>query len=541
MNFRPPVAGPEGLGVWQRARWPLALGAGLAQAVSLALPGSGQPVWWLQVLSLAVFARCLLAAPTARAAATMGWVFAAAWLVGTFWWLYISMHTYGGLAAPLAGAGVLALALFLALDYGLAAWAFHALAPGRRWARGLLFAALWTLAELARGTWWTGFPWGAGGYAHVEGPLAHLARYGGVYGVGAVAAWLAMGLAQARRQDVRRGAVWALGLALVGLWGGAAWQRHCAINSCHSALPDARPALPLVLLQGNIPQDEKFQPGSGVPMALQWYRERLLQPHQALVVAPETALPLLPAQLPPGYLDDLRAHYRQPGRAALLGVPLGSMEEGYTNSVLGLAPGQTTDYRYDKHHLVPFGEFIPPLFRWFTEMMNIPLGDFRRGALVQPPLAWHGERLAPNICYEDLFGEELAALFAQGPDTAPTVLVNLSNIGWFGNTLAIDQHLAISRMRALEFERPMVRATNTGATAVIDHRGAVVQQLARYERGMLMGQVQGRHGTPTPYAQWAGRWGLWPLWALGLALVAGLGLLGRRTQHMGVQEPWAGR
>jgi len=95
------------------------------------------------------------------------------------------------------------------------------------------------------------------------------------------------------------------------------------------------------------------------------------------------------------------------------------------------------------------------------------------------------------------------------------VLVNLSNIGWFGNTLAIDQHLAIARMRALEFERPMVRATNTGATAIIDHRGVVTHQLARYERGVLVGQVEGRDGAPTPYARWAGRWGLWPLWILG--------------------------
>jgi apolipoprotein N-acyltransferase len=250
-------------------------------------------------------------------------------------------------------------------------------------------------------------------------------------------------------------------------------------------------------------------------MALQWYRDLLLQPHRALVVAPETALPLLPQQLPEGYLQGLQDHFAQPERAALIGLPLGSMEEGYTNSVMGLRAGQSEAYRYDKHHLVPFGEFIPPLFRWFTDLMRIPLGDFNRGALVQPTFDWRGERFAPHICYEDLFGEELAALFVQPGRPAPTVLVNLSNIGWFGNTLAIDQHLAIARMRALEFERPMVRATNTGATAIIDHRGVVTHQLARHERGVLVGQVEGRDGAPTPYAHWAGRWRLWPLWALG--------------------------
>jgi len=175
-------------------------------------------------------------------------------------------------------------------------------------------------------------------------------------------------------------------------------------------------------------------------------------------------------------------------------------------------------YQYDKHHLVPFGEFIPPLFKWFTQMMNIPLGDFNRGAVGQPSFEWKGQRLAPNICYEDLFGEELGARFTD-PATAPTVFVNVSNIGWFGNSVAIDQHLAISRMRALEFERPMLRATNTGATVVIDHRGRVTHSLPRHTRGVLAAEAEGRTGV-TPFAWWVSRLGLWPLWLLGLALVA---------------------
>ena len=385
---------------------------------------------------------------------------------------------------------------------------------------------VWLLAELARGQWWTGFPWGAGGYAHVEGPLAALARTVGVYGIGCAAAVLAMLLVQGRRSDLRNPRAWALALALLALGGAAAVQRHCAVDLCHTPAAPAAPALPLVLLQGNIPQDEKFQPGSGVPMALQWYGDRLTSLEGALVVAPETAIPLLPQQLTPGYLDAIVQHFSQDGQATLLGIPLGSLEAGYTNSVLGFAPGQAAPYRYDKHHLVPFGEFVPPFFRWFTERMNIPLGDFSRGGLAQAPFAWHGERIAPNICYEDLFGEELGTHFAQ-PENAPTVFVNLSNIGWFGNTLAIDQHLVISRMRTLEFERPMVRATNTGATAIIDHRGVVTHQLERHMRGMLKGAVQGRSGAVTPYAAWVSRFGLWPLWSLG-GLVLAIAAVRRR-------------
>ena len=114
-------------------------------------------------------------------------------------------------------------------------------------------------------------------------------------------------------------------------------------------------------------------------------------------------------------------------------------------------------------------------------MMNIPLGDFERGPVAAPSFEVGGERVAPNICYEDLFGEELAARFVPEA-SAPTILANISNIGWFGRTIAVEQHLRISRMRSLELQRPMIRATNTGATAVIDHRGVVHPLATRRSR-----------------------------------------------------------
>ncbi|MDR6212870.1 apolipoprotein N-acyltransferase [Paracidovorax wautersii] len=527
MRAAPSLAGrAPALGVAGAAAWPLALVAGLAQAASIAWPWNGQPLWWLQLLSLALLVRLALAAPSARRAAALGWVFSTAWLSGTFWWLFISMHTYGGLAAPLAVAAVLGLAAFLGSYYAVALGCFRALAPANRALAAIIFAGLWLLAELARGVWWTGFPWGAGGYAHVDGPLAVLARWVGVYGIGCVAAVLAATAAQWRASDLRRPRTGVAAALAVLAWTGLAADRHCAVELCHT--PMARPApLSLALLQGNIPQDEKFQPGSGVPVALQWYAEQLKAAGAALVVAPETAIPLMPEQLPPAYLQDIAARYAQNGQAALVGIPLGNRDLGYTNSVIGLAPGQPAAYRYDKHHLVPFGEFIPPFFRWFTEMMNIPLGDFNRGALGQPAFDWRGQRIAPNICYEDLFGEEIGAHFADAA-RAPTVLVNFSNIGWFGDSVAIDQHLAISRMRALEFERPMVRATNTGATAVIDHRGVVTHRLPSHTRAVLLAEVEGRGGDVTPFAWWVSRFALWPLWALGGAIAVLAVLLRRR-------------
>ncbi len=520
----------------------LALLAGALQALSIADPWTGRAHWWLQLLSLALLVALLRRAdsgspgrrvpPGARTGGGWrhgllhGWLFGLGWLAGTFWWLFISMHTYGGLHAALAVAAVLALAGLLALYYALAAALFSGLAGAQRLTRRpllsmLAFAALWTLAELLRGTLFTGFPWGAGGYAHVDGPLAVLARYVGVYGIGFVAAALAT-LPALWPQLRRRGArPWAVGLAVLllgaGLWG---W-RDFDLRAAASPLP----AMPVALLQGNIPQDEKFVPGTGVADSLRWYGEQLRDNPAPLVVGPETALPLLPRELPEGYWEALIERFSAPGQAALLGVPLGDMLAGYTNSVVGLAPGQDRPYRYDKHHLVPFGEFIPPFFRWFVQMMNIPLGDFARGSVGQPSFEWQGQRLAPNVCYEDLFGEELAARFADA-GAAPTAFVNVSNIAWFGDSVAIDQHLHISRMRALEFERPMLRATNTGATAIIDHRGAVTHRLPRLTRGVLLGQFEGRTHI-TPFARWVSAAGLWPLWGL-CALIVLIALAARR-------------
>jgi apolipoprotein N-acyltransferase len=236
---------------------------------------------------------------------------------------------------------------------------------------------------------------------------------------------------------------------------------------------------------------------------------------------------MLPEQVPSNIWVAVKDRFASGEQAALIGIPLGTSRDGYSNSVLGLKPG-APDYRYDKHHLVPFGEFVPPFFHWFIQMMEIPLGDFKRGSLGQEPFEWRGERLAPNICYEDLFGEELGANF-KDTATAPSILINVSNIAWFGNTVAIDQHLNIARMRTLEFARPMLRATNTGATVVIDAQGRVTHALGRHTRGALIADVQGADGL-TLYARWVSRFGLTPWWLLGIVFV-GLAAVARMRRQ----------
>nr|WP_326532349.1 apolipoprotein N-acyltransferase [Rhodoferax sp.] len=475
----------------------------------------GEPNWLLEIASLTALVIVLQATTSRRRAIRLGWIFATIWLCGTFWWLYISMHTYAGLDPILTAVAIFALAAALGGYYALACGAFWLLRGRAACLASLPFAALWTMAEMARGTWLTGFGWGAVGYSHIDGPLATFIPWLGAYGVGALAAWLAAALVFALRGDVVS-RVALLTLVVIGLL------------SPYLAGSWSAPAgnLSVTLLQGNIPQDEKFQAGSGVPLALNWYAEQLAQSKTELIVAPETAIPLLPADLPPLYWDALQARFSSGAQAAMVGFPMGDMAQGYTNSVLAFAAQRDPVWRYDKHHLVPFGEFIPPLFKWFTRMMNIPLGDFNRGTVGQESFEWKGQRLAPNICYEDLFGEELGVRFLD-PELAPTIFVNVSNIGWFGDSVAIDQHLQISRMRAMEFERPMIRATNTGATVVIDHTGRVSHSLPRHTRGVLDATVQGRTGI-TPYAWWVARFGLWPIWIVAIAIV----LVATRTRRM---------
>ena len=503
--------------------------AGCLQAVSLALPLAlpalglerGQTLWWLQVLALACLVAWLDRSTTARQAALRGWLFAWAWLSSTFAWLYISMHDYGGLNALLAGLAVLTLAGVLALYYAGAAWLYQQITRVSKLPAAVLFAALWLLAELARGVLFTGFGWGAIGYAQLDGPLASLIPWLGEYGVGALAAALAVSVAQmgqlaVLRRARGRAALLALGLLVVL---GLLWNLPTPQGSTSGHLS-------VSLLQGNIAQEEKFESASGVPQALRWYDEQLQASRSALVITPETAVPVLPQQLPDGYWQRLQQRFASGDQAALVGVPLGNSAQGYTNSVVGFKPDQAQDWRYDKHHLVPFGEFIPPLARWFVNLMSIPLGDFNRGLLPQPTFDWQGQRVAVTICYENLFTQELATQFTDAT-RAPTMLVNISNLGWFGEHLAMDQHLQIARMRALEFERPFLLATNTGHSGIVDHQGQVLLRAPSHVATVLSAQVQGRSAI-TPYAYWAARLGLWPLW--GLALLVLLAAWGTRRR-----------
>lgn len=436
-------------------------------------------------------------------------------------WIFISLHDYGDLPAWLAALATLLLSIYVS------AFTLTALALCRwlglkshQWWTPFIVAGIFTLAEWLRGTLLTGFPWLALGYLAIDTPLAGFAPIVGVYGVGFLAVLSLVWAAQ----SIRHRSWAAFGGIIVVVLGGFSLQQHPFTE------PTGAP-LRVALVQGAIEQSMKFDPNREA-QALQTHLE-LARPATGpggaqLIVFPETALVRPWDLVTPQTREAFYRLTQSGGASVMLGLPLRDAD-GYRNSLIAIhestPPGQFS-HRYDKHHLVPFGEFIPWGFRWFVDMMKMPLGDFQRGRERQSPIPIRDQRIGVNICFEDLFGEELIRPLAPelSPDQHPTILLNISNLAWFGDTIALSQHLSIARMRAMETGRPMIRATNTGATAAIDHRGIVTDQIAFARPGLLLTQVRGTQGL-TPFV----RWGNQPILALSLFLLAsGLLLKARR-------------
>lgn len=512
-------------------RW-AALGlvaAGAVHAMTFA-PGP-LPAWSLailQILTLACVAHATLRAPSLGQALLKGWLFSFASFSLGLYWLFVSLHYYGGLAAPLAIAGVLALSAFLALYCAaacvLARWLCPPLSPGeanpsptrRLLVTALAWAAAWALLEWLRATALTGFPWLNIGYAHVDSPIAGWAPVLGIHGMALIAAFFAASLAglwqttrtsnaHGNRSDARRNVACALALLLVM----AGWL----LGRLQWSQPSGEP-LQVRLIQGNVGQSQKFDPEL-LELGLRRHLElaSLPAPPADLIILPETVLPIFQDSVDPAVWEAWRTVAQRNSASVAMGVPLRTLgadnKNSYTNSVIGFDANTpveqlslgTPAQRYDKQHLVPWGEYVPPGFRWFTDMLNIPLGDFDQGEQRQTPFHVRDQHLAFNICYEDLFGIELLPALHPGAngEEGATILVNVSNLGWFSDTWALRQHLQIARLRTLETARPMLTVTNTGITAAINANGHVGAQLPAHQAGVLPVSVQGMTGL-TPYA-----------------------------------------
>jgi apolipoprotein N-acyltransferase len=468
---------------------------------------------------LLVWERCR----SSRSAAATGFCFGLGMFLTGVSWVYVSLHDYGGM-------GMLTAAIFTFLFCAIPA-CYPALIgailkrlPASRTVRLLLFfPSLWALSEWVRGWLFTGFPWLAIGYSQAPGsPLSGFAPVLGVFGVSLATAVGAAALASviALVAELRSKAL-PRRMALLFRESGAWIIVALLIAGIASSDMEWTQPLPgdttsVALLQGNIPQEMKWRP-ERAHATLDTYLSLAQSAEARLILLPETALPMLNVHIPGDYLEKLADQGRRNGGDLLVGVPELDASGRYYNSVMSFGSAAAQVYR--KHHLVPFGDYFPlqGVLGWIMNLLHIPMSDFSRGDPVQRPIQAGGQKIAVNICYEDVFGEEI---IRQLPEA--TILANFTNDAWWGKSVASEQHLQISQMRAIETGRPMLRATNTGVTAIIDPKGRITASAPEFITTTVTGEIHGYQGA-TPYV----RLGNWAFLALATLMIA-LPLAARR-------------
>ncbi|NEN76421.1 apolipoprotein N-acyltransferase [Pelistega sp. NLN82] len=471
----------------------------------------------LQLITLAVLFFYILRSQQKWQAVKYSFIFSIASFCSGIYWLYISMNTYGNLPPPLAAGGVFLLSCYLCLYPAFASFIFKYINPKVSIYATLLLATTWATGEWLRATLLTGFPWLNIAYAHVDSPLSAWTTLWGTYGLAFLIAWIASLLALCfiyiKQSSIQKVGIPALIIfSIISIGKG--------LQYIDWSVPIQDP-LSVRLVQGNIDQYEKFHPTTkyssmmkNFTLAAQETTSKDSPPQ--IVIFPETIIPSFQFQLPIEFWESIIQQARTQQSHYLIGTPylIDTAEKSLiTNSVI-LLNGQTQAndiyaghhiQHYDKQHLVPFGEYIPYGFQWFVNALGIPLGNFDIGTHRQDNFIIHNQVFAANICYEDIFGDELLdSLFPYQKenkqiDPGATILFNISNLAWFGDSAALHQHLQMARMRAIETARPILRATNTGATAHINEKGVVLASLPYLSAGILDVEVQGMSGF-TPYA-----------------------------------------
>ena len=435
-------------------------------------------------------------AATPKQAALLGFLFGLGLFGVGVSWVYVAIHVHGYAPVPLAVLMTTAFVAFLALYIALQGYVSVSLQ--RRWGLNrtasllLIYPALWLLIEWLRGWFLTGFPWLNLGYSQLNTPLAGFAPLLGVYGVSwatALTAALVLLLVLAKQHKTRL--ITASGLAVLFVAGVGL-----------SALPWSEKygdPIKVSLIQGNAPQITKWDPDQ-IQAQLDLYANLTRQHWDSdLIFWPENAMTTFYHTLVEDYFTPLLAEAKQHGADLVVGVPVLDLQTNQYYSSF-VVPGDQPEM-YHKRHLVPFGEFVPleSLLRGLITFFDLPMSSFSRGSDAQQPLKAAGQLLAPTVCYEDAFGEEVIDFLPQA-----TLLINGSNNAWYGDSFAPHQHLQISRMRAVETGRPLLRATTNGISAIIDHKGYVAKRSPQFETYVLRGEVQPRQGA-TLYVLW-GNW-----------------------------------
>ncbi len=457
--------------------------------------------WWFAFIGMGALAYLVRSAQTTRRGALIGFAFGLAYFVVGVGWVHISMHEFGNMPLALAWFSAVLFCSYLAL-FPMLACAFTAWAkPKSAFFFAFVFACAWTFGEYLRAHLFTGFEWLSMGATQAPTGLAVAAQMFGVFGASffvvmfaVLSAQLVSRLAEKLQNsddvdDVAGIGALSLGATLIFVPIFA-----IALIGPLSFSSDVSKPIRVSLLQGNIEQSLKWDP-KRFETTLATYEKLVREAKGELIILPETAIPQLLHRVPPEYIERLQAIAKEKNANLLIGVPIEEKDRVYNAAIsLGVEPPQ----QYRKVHLVPFGEYMPlqGVLGWFYRNLQIPMSNFTAGDTDQPLMKLNGQTLGISICYEDAFARDVHRTL---PDA--TLLVNISNDAWFGKSAAAEQHLQLAQMRAIEQARPMVRANNTGVTAVIDAKGRVAHRIASFQTGILETTVQGAKGY-TPYMVW---------------------------------------
>ena len=454
-----------------------------------ALLGSTMPIafaplsiWPLGILLPALLIVLADTQHSLRRVILIGWVFGLGYFGFGVYWLYNSLHDFGNASPPMAAAlaalMIICISLFPALT--LVSWKLAQRVLGQ-WTIWLL-PLLWFAFEWLKGWILTGFPWLSLGYSQVDSPLHGFAPFIGVYGLSAVCVLLSVALIRVVRNRQY------LHIALVVLIPGLA----ISIQNIDWTEPQSTP-LRVTIVQGNIPQEIKWQYDQRQNIFDIYWRETNKNWDSDLIVWPETAIPGRSENIEQSVLIPMSIAATQQGSSILTGVVVSESEKNiFYNSMLLLGSSQGA---YHKRHLVMFGEYYP--LRWLLDFMrsfiDIPYSDLTSGSRNQPLMSVNETRLGVSICFENVFSRDIMTALPEA-----NLLVNASNDAWFGDSLAPHQHLQIAQMRALETGRPMVRSTNTGISAFIDYRGRIIESTEQFKIQSITRDMVGRMGV-TPF------------------------------------------
>ena len=442
-------------------------------------------IWPLAIISPATLLLVLLSASALRSF-WRGWLFGIGFFATSIYWVFISMHTYGQANEFFAGLATAALVLFIAVIFiAIPSYCFTKFFTKNNVFKIIIvFPILWVIFEWLRSWLFTGFPWLLLGYSQMDSPLRGLAPILSVYGV-SLATCLNSSLIVFCYKAQRKKISIIISIILLTLL----WMGGYLLTKMYWTKPIGNP-IQISMIQGNIPQSVKWS-SEQFTKTLKIYT-RLTQKNwnSQIIIWPEAAITLTQIQVQP-FLNQMSTLAKQHDSAIILGIPI-AIKNHYYNGMLVLGNGKGM---YLKRHLVPFGEYLPfrSFFKFFSRYVQIPMSDFSAGKLKQEKFIAHQVLLAPYICYEIIYPQEVRKTL----DDAKAIVV-ISDDSWFGHSIANAQHLQMTQMRALETGREILLSTNNGMTAIINSKGQVIKQLPPYKRAVLTGKLQGYTGK-TPF------------------------------------------